>query len=71
MGEPLTTFFSAALVDRLAAEIARVYPGFPVPAFVKDACGGLDALELLDRGRTLLAHSPCVCRQRIPTPSKS
>ncbi len=29
----------------------RVHPEFPVDVFVRDACAGLDALELLDRGR--------------------
>jgi hypothetical protein len=44
VGEPLKTFFSSALVRRLAQDIARVHPGFPVRAFTKDACRGLDAL---------------------------
>ena len=51
MGEPLKTFFSTALVGRLAGDIARVHPRFPVRAFTKDACRGLDARELLDRAR--------------------
>jgi 3-methyladenine DNA glycosylase AlkC len=51
MGEPLKTFFSRALVRRLAGDIARVHPGFAVGAFTNDACRGLDGLELLDRGR--------------------
>ena len=51
MAEPLKTFFSSELVRRLARDIARVHPGFPVRAFTNDACRGLDALELLDRGR--------------------
>jgi 3-methyladenine DNA glycosylase AlkC len=51
MGEPLKTFFSSALVRRLAGEIARVHPGFPARAFTNAACRGLDALALLDRGR--------------------
>ena len=51
VGEPLKTFFSSALVRRLAQDIARVHPSFPVRAFTKDACHGLDALELLARGR--------------------
>jgi 3-methyladenine DNA glycosylase AlkC len=62
MGEPLKTFFSRALVRRLAGDIARVHPGFPVRAFTNDARRGLDALELLDRGRhiadALGAHLP-------------
>ena len=51
MGEPLKTFFSGQLVTRLAREIARVHPAFAVRAFTNDASHGLDALELLDRGR--------------------
>jgi 3-methyladenine DNA glycosylase AlkC len=62
VGEPLKTFFSSALVRRLAGDIARVHPGFPVRAFTSDACRGLDTLELLDRGRqiaiALAAHLP-------------
>jgi hypothetical protein len=37
MGDSLKTFFSSALVRRLAADIARVHPGFPIRAFTKDA----------------------------------
>jgi 3-methyladenine DNA glycosylase AlkC len=62
VAEPLKTFFSSALVRRLAGDISRVHPGFPVRAFTKDACRGLEALELLDRGRhiavALGAHLP-------------
>jgi 3-methyladenine DNA glycosylase AlkC len=62
VGEPLKTFFSSALVRRLAGDIARVHPGFPVRAFTNDAGRGLDALELLERGRhiadALSAHLP-------------
>ena len=62
MADTLKTFFSPSLVRRLAADIARVQPGFPVGRFVKDACAGLDSLELLDRGRhisrTLAVHLP-------------
>jgi 3-methyladenine DNA glycosylase AlkC len=62
LGEPLKTFFSKALVRRLAGDIARVHPAFPVRDFTNDACRGLDALELLDRGRhmaiALGAHLP-------------
>lgn len=62
MGEPLKTFFSPALVRRLAGEIAQVEPGFPVRAFVRRASEGLEALELLDRGKhicaALAAHLP-------------
>lgn len=51
VGEPLKTFFSGALVRRLARDIARVHHGFPVRGFTNDASRGLDALELLARGR--------------------
>jgi 3-methyladenine DNA glycosylase AlkC len=56
MGEPLKTFFSSTLVRRLAGDITRVHPGFPVRAFTNDACRGVDALELLARGRHI-AHA--------------
>lgn len=62
MGDPLKTFFSPALVRRLAADVARVHGPFPEEAFVADACRGLEALELLDRGRhiagALARHLP-------------
>jgi hypothetical protein len=49
-------------VRRLAGDIARAYPDFPVRAFTNDAGRGLDALKLLDRGRhiadALGAHLP-------------
>jgi 3-methyladenine DNA glycosylase AlkC len=58
----LKTFFSPALVRRLAGDIARVHPAFPSRRFVRQACAGLDDLELLDRGRhiarALAAHLP-------------
>ena len=53
MAEPLKTFFSPALVRRLAAEIALVEPGFPSRAFIKQATASLDELELLDRGKQI------------------
>jgi 3-methyladenine DNA glycosylase AlkC len=66
MADSLKTFFSPALVRRLAADIARVHPTFPNAAFVKDACSGLEDLGLLDRGRhiatALAKHLP----QRYP-----
>jgi 3-methyladenine DNA glycosylase AlkC len=69
MAEPLKTFFSAALVRRLAQDIARVHASFPVLAFVGQACAGLEALELLDRGkhiaRALAAHLPAAYPEAI------
>jgi 3-methyladenine DNA glycosylase AlkC len=62
MAEALKTFFSPALVRRLAADIARVHPDFAARRFITRACDGLDALELLDRGRhiarALATHLP-------------
>ncbi|HEU4691098.1 MAG TPA: DNA alkylation repair protein [Vicinamibacterales bacterium] len=62
MGDPLKTFFSPALVRRLAGDLAGVHPGFPARAFVARATTGLDRLELLDRGRhiarALAVHLP-------------
>lgn len=51
MADTLKTFFSAALVKRLARELAAVERTFPAEAFIEDATAGLDDLELLDRGR--------------------
>jgi len=62
MAPSLKTFFSPSLVRRLAADITRVHPSFLEQAFVKQACRGLDRLELLDRGRqiarAMAAHLP-------------
>ena len=52
-GFTLKSFFSPALIRRLAADVARAHPAFPVRRFVQDACAGLDELELLDRGRNI------------------
>jgi hypothetical protein len=52
--EPLKHLFSPELVRRLAGEIARVDPTFPAPAFIQRATSGLDALELLERGRHIM-----------------
>ncbi len=62
MAFSLKEFFSPSLVRRLGADLARVHPGFPERSFVKAASSGLDALELVDRGRhigrALGAHLP-------------
>jgi 3-methyladenine DNA glycosylase AlkC len=55
MAEALKSFFSSALVRRLAQSIAGVFPGFPSRAFVGRASRGLDELELLERGRHITA----------------
>jgi 3-methyladenine DNA glycosylase AlkC len=54
MAGDLKSFFSRELVRRLAADVARAHPAFPSRAFVRDATAGLDALELLDRGRHIM-----------------
>jgi 3-methyladenine DNA glycosylase AlkC len=51
VAETLKLFFSPSLVQRLAADLVKAHPSFPASRFVKDACVGLDDLELLDRGR--------------------
>jgi 3-methyladenine DNA glycosylase AlkC len=62
MAEPLKTFFSPALVRRLASDLARVEPRFPARAFVAKATAGLDELELLDRGK----HLATVLAEHLP-----
>lgn len=62
MADPIKTFFSAALVRRLAAEVRRVHPTFPTRRFVTMASDGLEDLELLDRAKhiadALAEHLP-------------
>jgi 3-methyladenine DNA glycosylase AlkC len=62
MAQQLKHFFSPALVQRLAADIRRVHPGFATKAFTRDATNGLGELELLARGRhiaqALATHLP-------------
>jgi hypothetical protein len=65
VGEPLKTFFSSTLVRRLAGDIARVHPDFRVRQFTNDACRGLDALELLHRGRHIAEALGSPCHRRI------
>jgi 3-methyladenine DNA glycosylase AlkC len=63
MADTLKSFFSAALVRRLAADLARVHPEFPERRFQKRACDGLEARELLDRGRQIArALADCLPR---------
>ncbi len=58
----LKSFFSPALVKRLAGDLRRAEPAFDGRAFAKTATAGLDQLELLDRGRhiatALARHLP-------------
>ena len=64
MADSLKTFFSPALVRRLAADLARTHPAFPVEAFVAQATRGLNRLELLDRSR----HITRALAVHLPTP---
>ena len=69
MAELLKSFFSPAVVRRLAGDIARVRPYFGSRAFIRDGTAGLEELELLDRGRhiarALGAHLPQDYREAI------
>ena len=62
MADTLKTFFSPALVRRLAAEIARVHPEFAWRAFVKHATTRLEELELIDRAK----HIAAALAQHLP-----
>ena len=50
MAEPLKSFFDAALIRSIAADLHAAHPPLPVAAFVADCCRGLSALELIARG---------------------
>ena len=67
MAELLKSFFSPAVVRRLAADIARVRPSFRSRAFIREGTAGLDELELLDRGR----HIARALAARGKTPTRS
>ncbi|AKF11697.1 hypothetical protein [Sandaracinus amylolyticus] len=54
MAAQLKDFFDTALVQRLGASLRAVHPTFDERAFRRRATDGLDALELLDRGRHLM-----------------
>lgn len=62
MAGELKAFFSPELVRRLAGDMSRASPAFPARAFINQATRGLEALELLDRGkhisRALATHLP-------------
>lgn len=62
MADPLKTFFSRALVERLAADLRRADPRFDAKRFITSAAKGLGDLELMDRGRhiatALAEHLP-------------
>lgn len=63
MAEPLKNFFDARLVRSIGESLRRVWPAFPLSAFVRRANKGLDELELLDRGR----HLARALREALPS----
>lgn len=64
MAEPLKTFFDPARIHTLADELAAAWPPFPRAAFIRDATTGLDALELMPRGR----HIATAMTRHLPAP---
>ena len=62
MADQLKTFFSLALVERLAGDIARAHPAFDSKGFIRAATSGLAELELLARGK----HIAKALRQFLP-----
>jgi 3-methyladenine DNA glycosylase AlkC len=54
MAAPLKDCFSAEVVRAVADELAAAHRTFPRAAFVRDATRGLEALELMDRGRHVM-----------------
>lgn len=66
MASSLKNFFSPSLVRRLAADVARVHPEFPERSFVRRAGTGLEALELLDRGKHVAAALGACLPQAYP-----
>ena len=55
MADALKTFFSPALVKRLAVELTAAWPAFPAKLFIAQATAGLDELELIGRGKHIAA----------------
>ncbi len=62
MATTLKSYFGRETVERIAAMIAAVHPGFPAAAFVADATRGLAARELLARGD----HVAGALRRHLP-----
>lgn len=62
MAEPLKLFFSRQRVRAIGASIVAVHPSFDAASFERAAIRGLDALEMLGRGRHIMealrAHLP-------------
>jgi 3-methyladenine DNA glycosylase AlkC len=54
VADALKHFFDRALVERLAADLARAWPGFPRARFVR-AADGLAELELMGRAKRIAA----------------
>lgn len=63
MAEPLKNHFDRRVPERLATQLAAVWPAFDSTAFLRDVVDGYDALELMDRGR----HIARVLHRHLPS----
>ena len=55
MPASLKDFFDRRRVQAIGAQLAGAWPGFPRDRFVREATAGLTGLELMDRGRHIMA----------------
>lgn len=55
MATPLKTYFDAALVRGIGADLLRAWPAFDRAGFEREVLARLDGLELLDRARAVAA----------------
>ncbi len=55
MATPLKTYFDAALVRGVGADLLRAWPAFDRAGFEREVLARLDGLELLDRARAVAA----------------
>lgn len=62
MADPLKSFFSPALVEKLGRDLTRVDSVFPERSFIRTATTGLSDLELLDRAQ----HIAAALRKHLP-----
>ncbi|HQD82307.1 MAG TPA: DNA alkylation repair protein, partial [Quisquiliibacterium sp.] len=62
MAAALKDQFGAAVIERIADEVAAVHPAFDRQRFVTDAHDGFDALELMPRAR----HIARALRRALP-----
>jgi 3-methyladenine DNA glycosylase AlkC len=62
MAAELKHFYDAARVRQVADMVRGAWPAFPHRAFVREACAGLEGLELTARGR----HVAAALRRALP-----